>query len=148
MSRSGYSDDCEQWDLIRWRGAVKSAIKGRRGQAFLKEMLAALDALPVKALVAHEIEDGDAVCAIGAVGKARGVDMSKIDPEDRATVAGKFGIAEALAAEIVFMNDEWEGYWKEETPEARFTRMRAWIGSQIRPLCQTSEAANDDQDHP
>ena len=22
MSRSGYSDDCDQWDLIRWRGAV------------------------------------------------------------------------------------------------------------------------------
>jgi len=47
MSRSGYSDDCDdQWSLICWRGAVKSAIRGKRGQAFLKEMLAALDALP------------------------------------------------------------------------------------------------------
>jgi hypothetical protein len=37
MSRSGYSDDLENWSLIRWRGAVASAIRGRRGQAFLRE---------------------------------------------------------------------------------------------------------------
>jgi hypothetical protein len=34
MSRSGYSDDIDsaddQWALIRWRGAVKSAIRGAR----------------------------------------------------------------------------------------------------------------------
>jgi len=34
MSRSGYVDngDIEQWDLIRWRGAVASAIRGKRGE--------------------------------------------------------------------------------------------------------------------
>ncbi|KGC50992.1 hypothetical protein DO66_5867 [Burkholderia pseudomallei] len=36
MSRSGYSDDCGGWSLIRWRGAVNSAIKGARGQKFLR----------------------------------------------------------------------------------------------------------------
>jgi hypothetical protein len=55
VSRSGYSDGCEGWDLIRWRGAVESAIRGKRGQAFLKELLAALDALPEKKLVANEL---------------------------------------------------------------------------------------------
>lgn len=35
MSRSGYSDDCYGWELICWRGAVNSAIKGKRGQSFL-----------------------------------------------------------------------------------------------------------------
>ena len=46
MSRHGYSDDCDnEWRAIMWSGAVKSAIKGKRGQAFLKELLAALDAL-------------------------------------------------------------------------------------------------------
>jgi hypothetical protein len=41
MSRSGYSDDCDGWALIRWRGAVNSAIKGRRGQQALREIVAA-----------------------------------------------------------------------------------------------------------
>lgn len=44
MSRSGYNDDCDGWALIRWRGAVNSAINGKRGQAFLRELVAALDA--------------------------------------------------------------------------------------------------------
>jgi hypothetical protein len=133
MSRSGYTGDCDDnWQFIMWRGAVSRAIKGKRGQQFLREMLAALDALPERKLVAWELEKDGAVCAIGAVGKARGVDMSKLDPEDRETVAGAFGIAPALAAEIVFMNDEAGPYWKgPEPPEARFERMRKWIADQI-----------------
>lgn len=131
MSRSGYTDDGEQWEFICWRGAVASAIRGKRGQAFLKEMLAALDALPEKRLIAHELEAHGAVCALGAVGKARGLDMSKIDPDDRETVAFKFGIAPALAAEIVFENDG-DFDWKEISPEVRFERMRSWVLSQIK----------------
>ena len=131
MSRSGYSEDCETWDMIRWRGAVKSAIRGARGQAFLQEMLAALDAMPEHKLVEGELEQ-DGVCAIGAVGRARGVDMSKVDAEDPDVVAQVFGIAPALAAEIVFENDEAAGYWSKETPEARWARMRKWVASQIK----------------
>lgn len=143
MSRSGYTEDCDGWQLIRWRGMVASAIRGKRGQLFLLEMLASLDALPAKRLVANELEgpdlvpcshwglfEAESVCAIGAVGKRRGVDMTKLDPEDYNTVAGTFGIAEPMAQEIVWLNDE-AGYYKE-TPEARFARMRAWIISQIR----------------
>ena len=133
MSRSGYIDDMDDmWQHICWRGAVASAFKGRRGQAFLKEMLAALDALPEKALVANELEQKDgAVCALGAVGKARGIDMSELDPEDRETVASKFGIAAAMAAEIVFTNDEWVYDPTKETTGQRFYRMRQWVESQI-----------------
>lgn len=136
MSRSGYTEDMDdQWAHIMWRGAVKSAIKGKRGQAFLKEMLVALDGVADGKLIAHELVQQDgAVCAIGAVGKARGLDMSKLDPEDRETVAGTFGISPALAAEIVYMNDEWAPYWKDEAPEARFARMREWVANQIVSL--------------
>lgn len=155
MSRSGYIDDCdEQWQFALWRGTVASAIKGRRGQAFLKEMLTALDAMPVKRLVARELEAPDlipcshwglfettSVCAIGAVGRSRGVDMSRLDPDDRETVAGTFGIATPLACEIVYLNDEWGGY--KETPEARFARMRAWIVSEIRKPLPTTTAGDD-----
>src|SRR5437868_4429286 len=103
MSRSGYSDDCDGWAAIRWRGAVAAATKGARGQALLREMMAALDAMPVKELVAHELEAEGSYCALGVVGKARGLDMAKLDPEDRDQVAEAFGIAPALAAEIVYV---------------------------------------------
>lgn len=132
MSRSGYSDDCEQWSLIRWRGAVNSAIKGRRGQEFLKEMLAAMDALPKKKLIANELEQDGAVCALGAVGVARGVPMAGLDPEDHETVAAAFGIPHALACEVVYMNDDW---FYRDTPEERFEKMHRWIERQIyKPL--------------
>jgi hypothetical protein len=128
MSRSGYSDDCDGWALIRWRGAVASAIRGKRGQAFLNEMLAALDAMPYRELIAENLEMPDgSVCAIGAVGKCRGVDMSEIDPEDRDAVAAVFGIPPALAAEIMYENDECL-YW---APEHRWQYMRSWVASQI-----------------
>ena len=132
MSRSGYTDDWYE-DNSGWlyRGAVKSAFQGRRGQAFLKEMLAALDAMPVKELIAHELEQEGAVCAIGAVGRARGVDMSKLDPEDPDTVAGTFGIARAMACELVYENDG-EHRFTPETPTERYQRMRRWIESEIK----------------
>lgn len=135
MGRSGYSEDCENgWQLIRWRGAVASAFRGRRGQAFLREMLAALDALPEKKLISHDLQQDGCVCALGAVGMARGMDMSKIDPEDHDSVAGKFGVAHAMACEIMFENDEAAGYWQIETPENRFARMRRWIVSEIKEV--------------
>lgn len=131
MSRSGYTDDWPD-DNSGWlyRGAVKSAFKGRRGQAFLKEMLAELDTMPVKELIVGELQDGDRVCAIGAVGRARGLDMAKLDPEDSEGVAAKFGIAAAMARELVFENDDDLGF-RTETPAQRYQRMRAWVASQI-----------------
>jgi hypothetical protein len=146
MSRSGYNEDMDdQWQLIRWRGAVESAMNGKRGQAFLREMLAAIDSLPVAKLVAKDLQyyDGatDTVlaCALGAVGLKRGVDMTRFDPEDTETVAGKLGIADAMAREIVYMNDEWFD-WKEK-PEHRFYRMRRWIVASIRgPVISEDES--------
>lgn len=133
MSRSGYSDDCSGRELNLWRGAVERAIKGKRGQAFLRETLAALDAMPEKRLTTdslHEPATGE-FCTLGAVGAARGTDMKPLEEAERDDVARGFGIAEALAAEIMFENDE-RGPWREkETPEARWIRMRAWVRSQI-----------------
>jgi hypothetical protein len=130
VSRSGYSDDCDNWDLIRWRGAVASAIRGRRGQAFLREMLAAMDTLPAPRLIEGALELGGDVCALGSIGRARGVDMSSgIDLYDREAAANLFGISEAMAAEIAFVNDEQA--IRPETPEQRFRRVREWIVSKL-----------------
>lgn len=160
MSRSGYSDDYDNWDLIRWRGAVASAIRGKRGQAMLRELLTALDALPEKRLAAGALQTADGeFCTLGALGRYRGIDMSNIDPEDRDAVAEAFGVADALTAEIMFENDEmvptgkhvtitlcgpvrpgWPDYGQHRrtiyvenaiTPEARWERMRGWVASHI-----------------
>ncbi len=133
MSRSGYSDDCENWDLIRWRGQVASATRGARGQKLLRDLLAALDAMPVKRLVAGEFEEHGDVCALGALARVRGMDMAKLDPESPGRVAKEFDIARPLAAEIMFENDQ-DHYWftSTETPEGRWQRMRKWVAEQIR----------------
>lgn len=108
MSRSGYTDECDdQWALIRWRGAVASAIRGERGQSMLRELLVALDAMPEKRLAAGSLVNADGeFCTLGALGAARGIELNAIDPEDRQQVAKAFGVAEALAAEIMYLNDE------------------------------------------
>jgi hypothetical protein len=132
MSRSGYSDDCENWSLICWRGAVTSALKGKRGQAFLLELREAMEAMPEKRLVADVLEADGQFCTIGVLGAKRGINMGALNPDDREGVAEAFGIAPALAAEIVFMNDE--GSWNAETPEQRWVRMRAWVESNIQQV--------------
>jgi hypothetical protein len=134
MSRSGYNDydgDYSELMNINWRGAVKSAMRGKRGQAFLKEMLTAFDAMPEKRLIKNDLAKDGAVCALGAVAVARKIDVSNVDPEDHDTVAGTFGIAHAMACEIMYYNDEFF-YSDKETPEQRWERMRAWIASQIK----------------
>lgn len=129
MGRSGYSDDCENLGL--WRQAVARAIKGKRGQAFLREMAAALDAMPVKELVDDVIvRDNEHVCAIGAVALARKIDVSELDVYDRHAVAKTFGIAPALAAEIAFENDDDFGYG-DRSPAERWTRMRRWVDAHL-----------------
>lgn len=129
MGRSGYSDSCEGWELIRWRGAVKSAIRGKRGQEFLTKLVAALDALPEKRLIADELQtaDGD-VCAIGSVGKMQGIDMSKLDPYESDEVAAAFDISPALVKELSYINDDWT--WRG-TPEERFLTVRKWAVSKL-----------------
>jgi hypothetical protein len=132
MSRSGYSDDCDDtWALIRWRGAVTSAIRGKRGQAFLRELIGALDAMPEKRLIAEELACPDGVCAMGAVAAARGLDPSQVDPYDRGAVARFMGLPHAMVAEIAFENDgDFCGRYNE-SPEQRWARMRAWAQSQL-----------------
>lgn len=124
MGRSGYSEDIDEWALIRWRGAVASAVRGKRGRAFLQEMLDALDALPQKRLITDDLvsDDGSEVCALGSVGLKRGIQMADMDPYDYEALAKTFGIPKALVCEIEFMNDDRCG-----TPEQRFDMVRRWV---------------------
>lgn len=131
--RSGYTDDIDNRDLAMWRGRVASAIRGRRGQQLLKDLLAALDAMPEKCLVRMDLVNADGVCALGAVGKARGVaDIDTIDPEDHHVLGERLNVAECLIQEIEFTNDDDFAY-QQETPEQRFVRVRKWVQENIRP---------------
>ena len=150
MSRSGYSDDCE--NLAMWRGMVMGATLGKRGQAFFRALLAALDAMPERRLIQGALEEGDGeVCALGALGRARGIDMTEVDPSAPSEVAPLFDIAECLAQEVVYMNDEYyditttddkKGY-RDYTPEERWQKMRAWVVKQIRVTSPVSETLNE-----
>ncbi len=134
MSRSGYTDDCDGWNLIRWRGAVAAAIRGKRGQAFILEMWKALTALPEPKLTYGSlIEEDGMVCAMGAVGKSRGVNLGAIDPEDCDRVAEVLGIPPTLAKEIAFLNDD-DFCYKKETPEERWARMKTWAEENLKPI--------------
>lgn len=130
MSRSGYSDDNnDTWAHIRWRGAVNSALRGAKGQAFLKELDAALDALPEKKLVASDLEIDGCFCALGAVGKARGLDLSVIDTYDHEALSKTFGIAPAMAQEIMWINDElagW-GFTDGDDDSRRWKEVKKWV---------------------
>lgn len=158
MSRSGYCDDYGDDDplaLGRYRAQVASAIRGKRGQALLRELLAALDAMPEKRLVAGELEADGQFCALGVVGQARGLNLAAIDTYDVETLGPKFNIAEQLAREIMWVNDEhvsewqhmqfeicgpmrpweyhlkWERVPTERAGEKRWETVREWVAQNI-----------------
>jgi hypothetical protein len=60
VSRSGYCEDGDTALVNLWPNILARAVKGKRGQAFLKELASALDAMPEKKLIAHDlITEGD-----------------------------------------------------------------------------------------
>lgn len=130
MSRSGYTEDLDVLQLGRWRAIIRSASKGKRGQAFFRSLVEALDSMPVKSLIADDMEDdGGCVCALGALDRHRGGSPGNLDPYDYQSLGDEFNIAHQLAQEVMFMNDQ--GTWKRnESPEDRWLRMRNWAAAQ------------------
>lgn len=161
MSRSGLSEDCdEQWMYALYRGRVASATRGKRGQRFYRELLAALDAMPVKELHRKVFDEQDGrVCALGALAQVKGIDVTKFDPEDSEAaevLAAKFDVADCLTREVIWHNDEFEhvraiplyggqkqpdwawGHgateyaYVEDPPDVRWQNMRDWVAKQIK----------------
>ena len=103
MSRSGYSDNCDNVQL--WRSAVKRAMTGYRGQAFLRKLRTALDAMPVKRLITNEIaNEAGEVCAHGWMSKS-----SKTQVLSAWLRAGRAVGCSALCASFVLMTAPREG---------------------------------------
>lgn len=146
MSRHSYVDDEEypgQFALYRQR--VARALRGKRGQKFLRELAAELDAMPLRELGRGGLVDEESgkACTLGVAALCRGVDaetlMSVEDCEHNEYVSKLLDIAECMAAEIAYENDE-HGIVcvggpvsvRRETDAERWTRMRAWVREQLR----------------
>lgn len=166
MSRSGYTDDMD--DPLahgRWRAAVRSSLQGKRGQALLRELAEALDAMSDKRLYpgSFATPEGE-FCTLGVLGAQRGTKMDDLGDEDwcdTALVGDRFGIAPAMAAEIMYMNDEYAvDIWQwieieicgpvrpyypdhgrhtrsvsvhnDNHPQERWQRMRDWVAANLK----------------
>lgn len=144
MSRSGYTDDCDDNPVCYlWGSIVRRATRGKRGQKALVDLIQSLDAMPVKELIGGSFQNSCGVCALGALAAHRGVDMSGLelsedeamdaDPVDAAAVGKRLDIAPTLAREVMYENDNFP-----HSPSQRWTRMRWWAIQNLTP--QSREA--------
>lgn len=148
MSRHGYSDDFDDYlSYGRYRGQITSALRGRRGQRFLRELINVLDAMPVKRLFAIDYDQDGLYqkvddehrndldlcrpCALGAIANARGwEDRMDLNASEHHVIASRLDIHENLVAEVQFKNDEgWHGIMSEES---RWQFMRDWAVSNLK----------------
>jgi hypothetical protein len=142
MMRISYSEEEDfpgQFGL--WQGNCDRSINSKAGQAALRELEAALLALPDKRLIAGELENADGeVCAIGALAKFR-QHAPHADPECEMEEIGiELGMPAMVAWKVVALNDlELDRRWDKETgqlvaitPEERYERVlaqvRKWLG--------------------
>ncbi len=124
-----------------WRANLCRTMQSKRGHSFLQELLEALDALPRKRLIQGAMPQGREVCALGAVGLKRCMDLGGLDSRNHDQVAAAFGISSMLVQEIAYWNDQGMeaclfgltegGGWKVNTPEGRFTFVRAWVVARL-----------------
>lgn len=140
MSRTGHGYCLDNWAIIKWRGIVASSIRGSRGQSMLKELLAALDAMPKKELITDQVvsQEGDC-CAIGALLLAKEPPYLPTIQGERdqdflydwnGEIAEDLDIAVPLVQEIEYMNDSYGPI--RETPSERWHRMREWVAGKIK----------------
>ena len=132
MSRIVYNDfDGEDFGFAegRWLAHMKSACMGRPGQKVFGELEAVLAAMPDKRLIEGSLTNPDGeVCALGALARNRGMDLSAVfaetDEEVQMWAARELGLTETLAWVIMEENDE---ELETATPERRHAAMLAWV---------------------
>lgn len=155
-SRINYTDEEDHpGQFALWDANCSRSIKGKAGQRELRELEAALLALPNKRLVSGALstDDGD-VCAIGAYAKHKGVNLADYDPEHESDEVGvDAGMPRLVAWQVVALNDitldtVWEvahgpvrlghgqykagiPYVRDMTPEERYEKVLAWTRKQL-----------------
>ncbi|HET8627028.1 MAG TPA: hypothetical protein VFL91_06395 [Thermomicrobiales bacterium] len=125
-----------------WEHNLRRALTSKRGLATLRDLEAALLALPEKKLIAGDMAyPSGAVCAVGAYSLykrlQRGEDReaallslcSREGPYETALEGQRYGMAYTLAWEIAERNDEI--YGGAYTEEGRYQEMLAWVRRQL-----------------
>ena len=134
MSRCGYIDDIDQRGLAMWRGRVASAIRGKRGQAMLRKLRDAMDAIPDKWLTRCVLMEKDGTpCALGLALRSAGIadtELIGMEGDDHEWIAERLNVASCLVQELEYLNDDF--MWVEESDEARWRRMRKLVDDLIR----------------
>ena len=142
MSRfwEGESDDPLDWG--RYEAAKRSTLRGKRGQAFLRELVAALDALPKPELSEGALGDRrtGCVCAFGAVALAQGESFDDLAKDNGNwsphEVAEWYSISPTLANEIIRANDDWRDGNAADVRQSRWRHVRAWA---VRHLIESAQ---------
>jgi hypothetical protein len=144
MSRLYYEDDFDYRLEGLQQGWLKSAVRGQRGQQFLRDLVAALDALPTPELSCGALEDAETgcCCAFGAVRRFRGPENvnlwfhpeeEDITPDD---LANPFGVPQTLAWAVVQVNEEMNESNTEQGRRRRWAEVRAWAVSHLQETNQ------------
>lgn len=157
MSRSHYSDDFGEdyaGQLELYRANVDRSFRSKAGRAKLTELLAALDAMPVKELAdnvfiesrpADEARPGAPMCALGAWAatalgddKARGL-FREAEPDSITTadVLTTLGWPKLVVFDVIHENDDPERctVWRVAGPRTREEAERArWHGQPHGPV--------------
>jgi len=131
--RISYSEEEDypgQFEL--WQANCERSLRGREGQAELRELREALLALPDKRLIHGSLIDAEGeVCAIGAYAQRKGLDLSTFDPEDETDKVGIIaGMPKMVAWKVVEMNDM--ELHSRFTPEERYRLMLQWVESKLQ----------------
>lgn len=134
MSRLYCEDDYDYRQEGLRAGWIRSAIRGKRGQSFLRELVTALDALPSPELSCGALEDlaTGCCCAFGAVRRLRGPESVKLwfHPEEEDTspddLAKPFGVSLTLAWAVVQANEDMNESNTEQGRRRRWADVRAW----------------------
>lgn len=155
-SRFNYdSGDWEEANYYLWAANVRRAIEGRRGQLALRELEAALLALPEKRLISGALCHEGQVCALGALGVYKRMQQGATREEALAWVwehtphysdgeimeytavdtadFGKahLGLTYVLAWHIAQENDEHDAFTGPQTPEQRYEWMLRWVRREL-----------------
>ena len=143
MSRINYTDEEDHpGQFALWQANCLRSIKGKNGQAALRELEQALLALPDKRLIAGDLQDEQGnVCAIGALARHKN-HTPKADPEYEMEAVGvELGMPELVAWTVVCLNDrELDKHYDREqgrcvlyTPEERYERVlktvQGWLAA-------------------
>ena len=152
LNWTDYENFSGQFEL--WQANCRRSLKGRRGQAALRELIAALNSLPEKRLIHGSLcKDGD-VCAVGAIalqrrvhaGEERAAVLSDLEAnstdewgeseETDEYAAGALGLPRLVAWKIVEQNDiinddVWEVHHGPVRPH--HASYKGWI-AHVRPM--------------